>query len=383
MKYILFFTVGLLVLISGCNKTAVDPNAPASDPKGVDPLTINRKITDGWNKTKGLGGGRSLSPKNHLYEFEVTNDNSVVDFSVSSTDIEIGYIVYDTFDQKLSEQWGSKSEKSQIKLNEGKYYILVYSEESNAVGNYLLTITGIPKIQKRITTNWLKTVDQSFGELGGGGFVFHANYAFNKNSPKNNYYTFEVTDDNSIIDLEFEANSADCWMKLYDANGTNLDYFNLQRGGNLIIKLNKGKYSVWVGTRERDAKTNYVLNIFGKVTNLVKNEFKIFKNPGTWPKKDAFDTYQIIVEKDNSFIDFNLTGNYDVDFVVFDSNNNPVSPANQFGNVYNRNGSYYNVYNIGTYEIEVYPSERSKEVFSGSKTYNLNIVGDVKSVSKK
>lgn len=245
------------------------------------------------------GGGNVRTFKNHFYTVEVTEDNTPIDFAVESADVDVEMVIYNPLGQTIaSDFFNSRNRFKVIILTKGTYTVMAATSMRGAVGNYQLNIFGKVANLKRVESQMLQSGTQDWGPLGGGGAV---------KSTKNHFYSFEVTEENSIVDLEIESADTETCLFLYN----NLDVAITQQQGSRylfrIIATRKGTYTVMAGTLSRGDAGKYSLRIFGKVANLQRIPSVSANAQGNWPTGRSFDTYSIQITDNNAPLDIDLS----------------------------------------------------------------------------
>jgi len=309
------FSVFLLV---GCtvNREAVIPQNGTtpivSTPvvPGLPPEQRLRVATGEWTAARGVGGGaHNRDPnfntfKNFQYTFDVVGANKIVKVSLSSADIDVQFALYNPLGQLIKTSSLSRTVSEEFTLNEGKYRIVVCAAR-RAVGRFSLNVLGVNSELGLIPSEILQSDTQNWGLLGGGG---------NAKTFKNHFYTFEVTDDNTSVDIELESPDANVALHLYDELGTRIALENGQRYGFILRLTKKGIYTVMAGTNTRGSVGNYRLNIFGKIKNLQRIPSNAETKTGSWATGKSADTYSLeINSSNNSPLDLELSsGDIDV-----------------------------------------------------------------------
>ena len=350
---LLFF---LFALLLGCTKT--------SDPEPTDPKEAAlklRTIGGEWFADKGGAGGAGYYEtfKNFQYNFVVGFDNQEVNIELSSNVINVQFAVFNPNGTKIYDSSISRLVSKKLTLNTGTYRMVVCADR-RAVGKFQFNIIGIIGNPTIIPSEILQSGTQNFGALGGAG----STYSF-----KNQFYTFDVVEDNFSIDVELESSDTDIELLIYDPLGKQLNnsFFNERYRFN-ILAVKKGTYSVMVGTNKRGDVGNYKLSVFGKVKNLNKVVSQVSTTKGNWANNNAFDTYSLQLTPNSSPLDIELlssdakgvidlqtaTGNRIV-YSVIPSNNEFIVRQNLAK---------------GEYRIVVYPGRNA-----GYGNYTLNVQG--------
>jgi PKD repeat protein len=334
-------------------------------------------VTDEWNSTKGTSGGDAYSFRNHFYTFDVTEDNKTVTANVQSGDIDVAFYWYNSLGQDLNGRPSySRNYTDTQKLNKGKYTLLVTTKNRYAIGKYNLVIRGIDLAPVRVTSTTLKD-SKNFAEGAGGSYTYFDAYL----SPLNKYYTFNVTEDNTIVDVNVMSNTADTWIKLYNSLGQSLNYIDLSRTPFQIQKLQKGTYTMLLGA-DFATKTDYTLEINGKVEKLVEKVAAVLKISDKWSanlvttdgRDYSFDNYAFDVTEDNTWIEVVATS-ADVEnrTNVYDSGGVDVSSAPYFTDKVKRQ-----TFKASKGKYKIYLRSAGKS----TAAYNLLVVGQVANLRK-
>ncbi len=281
-------------LLAGCKKD----DTP-------EPLK-NRSIGGEWITAKGGSGGYNNfdSFKNVQYNFEVGGSNQVVDILLSSDVIKVQYALFDPLGQKIYVSPIDKSVSESHTMNAGKYRLVICADR-RAVGKFGFTIKGVLGDPNVISSQILDSGSQNWGTLGGGGRV---------KTFKNHFYTFDITDDNTSIDVEMESADTEISFILYDELGTAVANQSGQRYESQIKAAKKGTYTLMAGTNVRGSVGNYVFRIAGKVNNLQRVVSQSNSSKGSWTSSSAADkfgnlsdTYSLKLTSNNSSLDIELS----------------------------------------------------------------------------
>lgn len=303
-------------LMLACSPEETDPkpddpdptgtNPKPTDPKPTDPVPTDPKpdepvtITGEWVAAKGGAGGFDNfgSFKNYHFNFEVVSNNTDITIQLSSADINIKYALFNPLGEQVNHSFAGRSHNNTFKVNAGKYRIVV-SAERRAVGKFALKVLGA-KTPVQIASKLLQSGTQTWGALGGGGIV---------KTFKNHFYTFEVTEENSFIDITIQSPDTEVALILFDDLGQVLyrSYAFHNRYEFTTAKVRKGVYTVMAATENRGAVGNYTLDISGKVDKLTKLSSQTSTITGRWNSKSSVDVYQFDITSANSPIDFELS----------------------------------------------------------------------------
>lgn len=331
-------------------------------------VPVFKEITGSWTAADGTGGGNDYTPRNHFFTFDVAANNQPISLTLTSSDINVGFYVYGPTGDVLN-QYGSRFGRNQTDdfiVNAGKYTVMVASGQRYDIGAYTLKGRGLSSDFSRSPALRVKATDVTFGVEGGGGTDFTA---------RSHQYTFEVTADNSFIDINVQSAQIPLWLTLLGPSGAQIDYSYVGTPRYFIKKLNKGTYTLWVGSGTRDAIGNYSLDIFGQVQNLKQNVFDSAILTDEYRGKNAPTTYTLNVTEDNSYLDISqrspdITGN----MVLY----NPSGVQIDF--TYSGNYRYMiQKVNKGQYKLMVYPGNGT----SGIGKYTLSVYGKFTDLKKQ
>ncbi|MGV3560279.1 PKD domain-containing protein [Larkinella arboricola] len=352
--------------------TVSDGNWPAvsADVKVTAIVPAIREITGKWTVADGTGGGNEYTPRNHIYTFDVATNNQPVSLTLTSPDIDAGFYMYDP-NGNVIDGYGSGFGRNQTEdkiVNAGKYTVMVRSGKRYDIGAYVLRGRGLGSDFTRVPALREKAIDVTFGPEGGGGDGPRI-------SARNHYYTFDVTADNSFIDINLQSPETRVWLNLYSPNGSLVRNTYLSTPAYLIEKLNKGTYSLWLGSGERDAMGKYSLDIFGQVQNLKQYVFESAIVSDEYRGKNAATTYTLTVTENNTVIDVSLRSpEGGGDIRLYDPN------GTQIANTYANNYEYLvRNTNKGQYKIVVRPNGST----SGLGKYTLSVYGKFTDLKKQ
>lgn len=307
-------TFTLLIItffVIACSKSEnQDPNPDGST---AGSTKTSKKFSAEWlAQTGGAGGLQNPdSFKNFQLEYEVEGNNQPIKYELTSSDLDVSFFLYDENGARMYDSPSGRSVSSEKTLNAGKYRIVVMAER-NGLGKFSLTISGIKQDIVKISSKTLNSNEVAWSEQGGGGLYF---------TYRNHIYTFDVTENNTYVDIEMSSKDTEIGLYLYDQNSEVIIGDARQRSHYLLKKLNKGTYSIMAATATRGAKGKYKMNVYGKVDNLKKvdSQEKVFN--GNWANVNDWKSYEIEVTDDNSVLDIELTSsaNYYISFEVADS----------------------------------------------------------------
>ncbi len=350
---------------SGTNPPVVTP--PVVTPPVVTPpaTPITKIVTGEWIAANGGAGGftNEESFKNFQYEYEVESNNQTVRFELKSNDLDVQFFLYKANGEKLIVSNKGRSVGVEAVLNAGVYKMVVMAER-NGRGKFELSINALKKDIKRLESKTIRSTNGTWGEYGGGGFV---------RSPKNDFYTFEVTEDNTFVDIELESADTEIGLFVYDTNGEILARPTLTSDRYLyfIKKLNKGKYSIMASSAKRNARGKYQVNVYGKVDKLIEKEYVTSIGEDTWKNGKDEQGWAVEVTENNSLLDVELSStDYKVKFEIVDSSGKKVGSGN------NNSNNVSDIITVQKGKYSIYVSPASQISLIGK--YKLIIVGDLK-----
>lgn len=363
MKNTLIF-LSLILSLLGCKKT--DTVTP-EDPK-VAPLKL-RPFTNQWNSDKNGAGGFSNynSYKNFQYNFEVGSNNQPVEITLSSSDIDVKFVVYNPLGQIINTSSTGRNLKEPYNLNAGIYRLVICADR-RALGKFTFSIIGVLADPVLVPSQVLTSGTQNWGSLGGGGFY---------KTFKNHFYTFEITAENTNVDIELQSGDTNVALVLYNELGQIVDTQRKDRYIFSIIAVKKGTYTAMACTDERGSTGNYTMNIFGKVNSLQRIISQTNSTKGSLSgssKLDQFnypyDTYSLQLTPNSSTLDIEMTSS-DMFVELYLETNSGVKISNNV-QTFLQNKSYYLVYEnlpAGVYTVTTRSHNRSYG------TYTLNVFG--------
>lgn len=366
------FTILLLLIaiFTSCSTSKDDPIpdlTPEEIASGHKIGTLIKKISGEWKAENSGAGGFEYpeSFKNYQFDYEVDADNQLITYSAQSSDIDINIFLYEANGTRLWQSGKGRNVKGERTLNAGKYRIVVMADR-NAVGKFELKIGNITKEIAPVSFEILKSGETSWGVNGGGG---------NSLTPKNHFYTFEVTEDNTVVDVEMESKDTNIILALYNTNGELIKGEVLQRRRHFILaKLNKGIFQVMAATGARGARGNYTLSVFGKTKALLKRPIaeKLFE--GNMAKTNDIKTFTIEVTQNSSVIDLQLNTIGMVSAVyLYDNAGELIEKAPAGG--YLNSATLIARVQKGTYKVYIEPFPYGQSI---STNFKLLAVGEIK-----
>ncbi|MVM36577.1 hypothetical protein GO730_01015 [Spirosoma sp. HMF3257] len=335
-----------------------------------------RVVNGSWTTADGTSGGIDYSPRNKFYSFEVATNNQPISLTLTSSDVNVGVSLYDPLGSRLVNRGTGRSVVVDQTVNAGTYSVMVSTVQRYDVGAFRLAGRGIasefiPKPADRV-----QAANVSFGSEGGGGGIGNRLPI----SPRNQYYTFDVTEDNTITDINVAPTGISIWLNLRSPAGAEADYtFGLLPVGSpryFAKSLNKGTYGLYVGTGTRDAIGTYTLEIFGKVKNLKQTVFDSAIQTDSYIGKNGVITYTLTVTEDNTPLDISLRS---PDIVGTAALINPNGTTMDKFTVPTNYDYMLNVVNKGVYKITITPGSAT----SGIGKYTLSVYGKFSDLKKQ
>lgn len=285
----------LITFLTGCKEKGPDPEEEA----------LKTGLATGeWTAASSAGGFNNYSSfKNFQYNFTVENANQMVSIELTSGDIDVKYALYDALGQLIGTSLSGRIVSQEFKLSPGERpHRLVVTADRQAVGKFSLKVSGTKDGLAPIPFNTIRSDKQSWGDLGGAG---------PKKSFKNHFYTFDVTDDNTSIDIELQSADTEVALFVYDSNGSQVATVGGQRYVYTIPAAKKGAYTLMAATFKRGSVGNYNCNVFGKVGNLKRVPSNSETKADTWKAGKVGETAQIysldITSTANSPLDIELS----------------------------------------------------------------------------
>ncbi len=221
----------------------------------------------------------------------------------------------------------------------------------------------------------LQVANVSFGDEGGGGGFGNRPPI----SPRNHFYTFDITEDNAPIEINVSSADVSVWLVLRAPTGEETYTYGTQPAGTprtILKKFNKGTYGLYIGTGKRDDIGKYSLEVTGKVQNLKQTVYNSAIQAGSYVGKKAAITYTLTVTEDNSVLDVSLrspdiVGNIDI--------YNPSGIRLDYSTAATNYVYAIEKVNKGTHKIVVTPGIST----SGTGNYRLSVYGKFSDLKKQ
>ncbi|WP_157618652.1 PKD domain-containing protein [Spirosoma spitsbergense] len=335
-----------------------------------------RVITGSWTAADGTSGGTDFTPRNKFYSFDVATNNQPVSLTLTSPDVNVGFSLYDPLGSRLVTRGTGRSVVLDQTVNAGKYSVMVSTVQRYDVGTFRLVGRGMASEFTLRPADRVQAANVGFGSEGGGGGIGNRLPI----SPRNHYYTFDVTEDNTITDINVASPGLSTWLNLRTPAGAEADYtFGLLPVGTpryFVKTLNKGTYGLYVGTGTRDAIGTYTLEISGKVQNLKQTTYNSAIQPDSYIGKNGVITYTLTVTEDNSALDISLRSPDIIGSAVL------IDPNGTQKDKFTVPTNYdylLNVVNKGVYKITVTPGSAT----SGIGKYTLSVYGKFSDLKKQ
>ena len=218
-------------------------------------------FNDEW-KTNGGGYSNPNSFRNHIYAVNISENNTTLDIILTSTQADVVLWLYPPDrGNYLKRQSGDRTEFIVNEVNKGIYYVHVgtYSRREPEA-SYELNIVGKISEVKKIPSQ-TEIVNDVW--TNGGGYR-------KPDSPFNTIYTVDVTENNSVLDIELESNDVDVVFWVYDPNGVQLTSQRGDRYEFKVLSVNRGTYKIICSPYTEGANGNYTLSIVGQLNNFKK-----------------------------------------------------------------------------------------------------------------
>ena len=334
-----------------------------------------RVINGSWTAADGTSGGTDYTPRNKFYSVDVATNNQPVSLTLTSPDINVGVALYDPLGNRVGNRGTGRLVVLDNTVNAGTYSVMIYTSQRYDIGTFRLAGGGIASEFTQRPDTRVQSVSVGFGAEGGGGGIGNRLPI----SPRNHYYTFDVTEDNAFADINVAPAGISTWLNLRNPAGVEADYtFGLLPVGTpryLIGKLNKGTYGLYVGSGTRDAIGTYTLEIFGKVQNLKQTVYNSVIQPDSYIGKNGAITYTLTVTEDNTPLDISLRSPDvagSIDLYI------PNGTRLDHSTVPNNYNYMVNVVNKGAHKIVITPGSGT----SGIGKYTLSVYGKFSDLKK-
>ncbi len=259
-----------------------------------------------WKAETGGAGGFNATEtfKNYQYSFEIAAANTLITIGLTSPDVNVQYALFDPLGQQKATSVVGRDAGDAYTLNAGVYRVVVMADRQ-AVGRFTMSLSETKAGATRIGAQMLQSGTQDWGLLGGGGNVV---------TYKNHFYTLDITDDNTSIDVEFESADTDIGITLFDALGSRIYARSGGRYQYTIQAVKKGTYRVMAATNQRGEVGKYNLRVTGKVQNLTRVDSQVSTTVGAWTASSkvdqygyAYDEYMLQLTADSNVLDLEIS----------------------------------------------------------------------------
>ena len=197
------------------------------------------------------GGRQRKSYANKHYNFDVAQD-SFIDIEIQSNGANYLYLV-DSLDMVVGEVSGNHLF---AKVPADSYRLVAATWNPNIESAYTLQLTGQ---FSNLTEEPAARLEFNGAWVSSGGR--------NRNSPDNNRYDFDVTED-SLVDIKITSGVANYLYLIDNAN----DLVVTEVSGNRLSTLVKaGNYRLVAATYSPAQTSSYILNMYGKIENVIPN----------------------------------------------------------------------------------------------------------------
>jgi len=279
IKIPILFLLIISICTTGCIDDLINP-----DNNGCN---IERSETI----TNGGGFSDRFSPRNHVFEFDITEKGALDTISVTTNSDQRRTTIHLSKGSGFSTinltSSGSPSTSETIQnfgIEEtGKHTLVVTTDEGDET-NYHLSICAdnienFTKLTGKIdlqTNTWKPT---------GGGYSNHF-------SARNHEYTFSVTEENSYIDITLATKSDQVRGRIHVFQGQGVNLSNIKNSGSVssyetiseLLIQDTGNYTLVVATDD-NIGGDYELNLFSleaKVTDFLYVEKIVHKKTNAW-----------------------------------------------------------------------------------------------------
>ena len=352
------------------------PAVSDDDVSVVVVVPVFRSVSGSWTTADGTSGGTEYTPRNKFYSFDVATNNQPVSLTLTSSDVNVGVSLYNPLGTRLVTRGTGRSVVLDQTVNAGTYTVMVSTGQRYDVGSFRLVARGLASEFTLRPTDRVQAASVSFGSEGGGGGIGNRFPI----SPRNHYYTFEVTEDNTITDINVAPAGVSMWLNLRSPAGAEVDYtLGLLAAGAprySLKSLNKGTHGLYVGTGTRDAIGTYTLEILGKVKNLKQTVYDSAIQADSYIGKNGVITYTLTVTEDNTPLDISLRS---PDIVGSAALFNPNGTQVDKFTVPTNYDFLLKVVNKGVHKITVTPGSTT----SGIGKYTLSVYGKFSDLKKQ
>lgn len=339
---------------------------------GID-VPKTKTVTGTW--ALGAGNDAPGSFRNFRYTFTINKDNGNLDITLESKDTDVSLWLYNPLGQLIHQVWGGRVRSVQsTNLKQGQYVVIAGTYVRGEKGSFSLTVKGtdsnlnLVNSETRIFTEEWKT--------NGGGNDASISY-------RNHHYTLDVTEDNSVLDVNLESANTDVSLWIFNPLGQRVGQVWGGRTRYMVADASKGRYLIVAGTNGRGVRNgSYTVNFNGQFTNLQRVASQDISTTGSivsgGGNNDAsspkHDVYTLDVTDDNGSLDIVMeSADFDGTFWLF-------NPLGQF--VGQRWGSRSLTMITSTVKGKYTLVCGTNNIGSAGR-YNLSVVGKFQNFAKK
>lgn len=253
---------GTYTIIAGTNRRGEAGNFTLDVSGNIGDINRLKSVTEeqtgDWH-TNGGGNNFPQSARNHTYLFEVTENNSALDIVLVSDDTDVSLWFYNSLNELVRQRWGGRSEYVVEGANAGTYRVVVGTNARGVLdADYSINVNGCFSDMRYLPTQ--DTVVTSTITTGAGNN--------DQESAANDVYTFEVTENNSAIDIIMESPDFDISFWLIDPLGNVVRQRWGGRSHFVVETTNAGVYRLVCGTNQVGAAGSYTVSVVGVFTDF-------------------------------------------------------------------------------------------------------------------
>ena len=219
-----------------------------------------QQLQDNW-KTLGGGNNHPFSPRNHRFTVEILENNSNIDVVLESKNTNTSLWVYNHLGELIRQVWGGRTEFISSGTDKGIYTIVAGTNVRNTRdAGYTLNVNGqFSNLKKEATQDTIVTA--TIVETNRGGY---------QDSPANQKYTFEVSENNSWLDIIMESPNYDVSFWLLDPLGRVIDSEWGGRSEFSVRNVQSGVHTIVAGTTRNNSSGAFSLSLTGNFKNFKK-----------------------------------------------------------------------------------------------------------------
>ncbi|MBU2948597.1 hypothetical protein [Zobellia uliginosa] len=317
---------------------STDPDYNPIKGEAIDDLSITnsgddlKTSIDKESKIDNGGGFKNnSSPRNHFYTFVNNTPNTRISIIVKakSEDAKVDIMLFkgENYNSTLESDKSYKSTEDSIEhlLTETGTYTVVITAEKEIETSYSLSFLANQEIKELTpTVNSVETVSGVWENAGG-----YDNYL----SPSNRMFNFEVTKENTYVDILLNSDSQDVKGKIIVLKDNNGEYAQVTSSLNYDVKkeisefliTEPGNYSI-VATAAEYGNGGFSLQLFGmnnSISTITAEKTDVLTQEGNFepsgggimtPYSPLGKAYKFSTVNDNTIID-----------IVAESNNSEAS----------------------------------------------------------